>query len=233
MAVVKKIVSIGGGDIGRVKIMPDGSKKRIPNETMAIDKEIVRLSGKKSPKLLFIGAAQNDNPAYYENIRKHFVNKLACKVSALNIVSDKPNTAQIKKAILNSDIIYIGGGDTKHLIDVLKTSGAFGALKTAYNSGIVIAGMSAGGICWFDFYSNEEYITNNNQLNVLPGFGYIPGFCTAHWNTKNSGGKQVMRNMLAKKRINGYAMDNGTAIISENGILRTIRSLPDASVESL
>jgi dipeptidase E len=234
MTMIKKIVAIGGGDVGRIKIMPDGTEKNIPNETIFIDKELIRLSGKETPKLLFIGAAQDDNPVYYENVRKHFVNNLNCEVSALNIVSENLNPNQIKAAILDTDIIYIGGGDTRHLIDVLNSSGALEALKKAYDSGIVIAGMSAGAICWFDWYDNEEYIDGDNtKLDVLPGFGYIKGFCVPHWNTKNDEEKQIMRDMLITKGIQGIALDNGTAVASEDGALRIIRSLPDASVESL
>jgi len=57
---VKKIVAIGGGEIR-------------DSETLAIDKEIIRLTQKKHPKLLFIPTASSDNEDYYNGVVKFFI----------------------------------------------------------------------------------------------------------------------------------------------------------------
>jgi len=64
-----KIVAIGGGEIGR---------PGFPVETTKIDKEIIALTGKKNPRLLFIPTASSDSESYYEVVKKHFGKRLGC-----------------------------------------------------------------------------------------------------------------------------------------------------------
>ncbi|MFH0804049.1 MAG: Type 1 glutamine amidotransferase-like domain-containing protein, partial [Candidatus Zambryskibacteria bacterium] len=58
---MKKIIAIGGGEIGR----PGFSV-----ETTQIDREIINLTGKKNPRLLFIPTASADSESYYETVKK-------------------------------------------------------------------------------------------------------------------------------------------------------------------
>lgn len=230
----RTIVAIGGGDIGRTKTMADGTTKVIPNETMAIDAEIIRLSGKSAPRLLFIGAAKNDSPTYYAAVKNHFESNFDCTVAALNLITDAPDIATIERAIMNSDILYFSGGDTKLLIETLQCTGADAIVRQAYQSDIIISGMSAGAICWFESYDNEEYIDGDiSQLGTLPGLGYISGFCTPHWNTKNDTEKQIMRDMLRRCGITGVALENNIALINEDGKTRFLTSQPGAAFEKL
>jgi dipeptidase E len=71
---MKKIVAIGGGEIG---------KPGYPVETTKIDKEILRLTGKKSPRLLFIPTASDDSELYFETVKKHFGKRLGCTTDVL------------------------------------------------------------------------------------------------------------------------------------------------------
>ena len=69
-----KLVCIGGGEIPRVK---NGIK--LPYETRKIDEEIVRISEKENPKLLFIGTASTNSYNYFLVIKEIFED-LACIV---------------------------------------------------------------------------------------------------------------------------------------------------------
>ena len=64
-----KIIAIGGGEIGRPK--EDGTGY-YPVETTQIDTEILKLTNKKNPTLLFIPTASYDSQGYYEVVKKHF-----------------------------------------------------------------------------------------------------------------------------------------------------------------
>ena len=108
---MKKLVCIGGGEIPRYK---DG--KLLPYETKEIDEEIVRLSNKKNPKFLFISIASSHPEEYFEGIKSVY-ESLGCIVSHLDI---NKSSEEIEKEILSTDIIYIGGGNTKHLVEALK-----------------------------------------------------------------------------------------------------------------
>jgi len=72
-----KIIAISGGEIGR-----PGFKI----ETEEIDKEIIRLSNKRNPKLLFIPTASNDNQEYIDVINNYFGKRLGCEVDTLYLI---------------------------------------------------------------------------------------------------------------------------------------------------
>ena len=78
-----KLVCIGGGEIPRNK-----NGIILPYETEKIDKEIVRLSEKPNPKLLFIGTASSHSEEYF-NVIKDIYTKLGCIISNLDIINNK------------------------------------------------------------------------------------------------------------------------------------------------
>ena len=126
-----RIVAIGGGEIGR---------PGYPVETTKIDKEIISLTGKNKPKLLFIPTASSDSESYYDTVRKHFGIRLGCKTDVLYLLKEKIN----ENKILNSDIIYVGGGNTLLMMNTWRKYGLDKILIEAYNQNIVLSGLSAG-----------------------------------------------------------------------------------------
>jgi len=141
-----KIIALGGGEMGR-----PGTKK----ETISIDREIIRLTGKKHPKLLFLPTASGDALSYVEVVKKYFGDFLGCRVSSLLLLKERlPHTA-IRTKILGSDIVYVGGGNTLRMMRIWRKQGVDKILQLAYKKGIVLAGLSAGAICWFR-YGNSD-----------------------------------------------------------------------------
>ncbi|HIU65177.1 MAG TPA: Type 1 glutamine amidotransferase-like domain-containing protein [Candidatus Enterousia avicola] len=106
-----KIVAIGGGENGRTKILPDGTIKQYPFENTLINKKIIELSGKKNPNILILGTAGNDLPSYTDFLITHF-QSLGANVSELRLINNPPTIDNIRKILDNTDIIYVGGGDT-------------------------------------------------------------------------------------------------------------------------
>ena len=133
----KTIVAIGGGKIGT-------------RETLPIDREIIRLSNKKNPKFLFIPTARSDSEIYWKRVRKYFGDFLKCKTEVLFLIKEKPSRKQIRSKISSADIIYVGGGNTLQMMRIWRRLGVDKLLIAAYEMGTVLAGISAGSICWFD-----------------------------------------------------------------------------------
>jgi len=134
-----KIVAIGGGEIGR---------PGFPVETTHIDTEIIRLTGKQHPKLLFIPTASHDAQGYIDCVERHFGKDLGCKVESLRLYAN-PTLEQIKQAIQVADIVYVGGGNTLQMMAKWRKLGVDRLLSDAARRGTVLSGLSAGAICWF------------------------------------------------------------------------------------
>ena len=158
----KNIVAIGGGGFGRSL----GS--------LEIEKYIISLISKKRPKICFIPTASGDSSLYKLNFYRAF-SKLDCITSHIDFFS---RTENLEEKVLTQDIIYVGGGNTKSMLAVWKEWNLPNILQNAYDKGIVMSGVSAGAICWF-----EKGITDSfaNELNIIDCLGIVNGIACPHF----------------------------------------------------
>ena len=224
----KIIVAVGGGEIGRIAVSPNGVSYKTDIETTEIDRFIVESSGKEHPRMLFIGTASRDKVAYLDVIREHFVNRMGCaSVEPLNLVNTTMSKEEIRNKILSYDIIYVGGGDTTNMLRVWKRLGVDKMLFEAYEKGIILSGISAGAICWFEYYDNMDDIIDINDLDILPGLAFVKGFGVPHYNKLSEDEKRRINLKLKEKNISGLAMDDCVAIIFKNGEMSVLSCRPD------
>ena len=159
---MRQIVAIGGGGFGR----SIGDLK--------IERYIKNLSSKENPKICFIPTATGDSPDYIDKFYEAF-NSLNCKTSHVDFFK---RTIDLETHIMNQDIIFVGGGNTKSMLAVWKEWGLDRILLTAYSEGIIMSGVSAGAICWF-----EKGITDSwkDHQAILPCLGFVKGICCPHY----------------------------------------------------
>jgi dipeptidase E len=200
----KAIVAIGGGEIRT-------------RGTAAIDREIIRLSGKKNPKLLFIPTASSDSERYWKHVEEYFGAFLKCKSDVLYLIKDHPSREQIRQKISWADVIYVGGGNTLLMMRVWRRLGVDQLLKAAYENGAVLSGISAGAICWFDSGHSDSMSFYNPQkweyINVK-GLGFLQGILCPHYNgmTRGVPRRKHFRDMIRKTGGVGIALENNSAI---------------------
>ena len=217
----KAIVAIGGGDIRR-------------RGTAAIDREIIRLSGKTRPKLLFIPTASYDAEEYWAHVQKYFGGFLRCKAEVLFLIRERPPHEEIRRKILAADVIYVGGGNTLKMIRLWRRLEVDRLLRLAYKNGTVLSGISAGAICWFDsghsdsmsFYNPQEW----RYINVR-GMGLLPGMFCPHYNSGTLGKarRKSFRGMIGRIGGVGIGLENNCAIeVVDGRFYKIIRSKPVA-----
>ena len=213
----RAIVAIGGGEIRT-------------RGTAAIDREIIRLSGKNNPKLLFIPTASSDSEIYWNHIEEYFGGFLKCKTSVLFLMTGNLSPEQIRKKIVAADIIYVGGGNTLQMMRIWRSLGVDKLLKAAYENETVLCGISAGSICWFDSGHSDSMSFYNPRkwkyINVK-GLGLIQGMHCPHYNSRTMGvpRRKHFRDMIRKTRGIGIAIENNCAIEFIDGrFYKVIRS---------
>ena len=158
----KNIVAIGGGGFGRSL----GS--------LEIEKYIISLINKKRPKICFIPTASGDSSLYKLNFYRAF-SKLDCITSHIDFFS---RTENLEEKILTQDVIYVGGGNTKSMLAVWKEWNLYEILRNAYEKGIVMSGVSAGAICWFDKGITDSYA---EELAIIDCLGIVEGIACPHF----------------------------------------------------
>lgn len=213
----KAIVAIGGGEIRT-------------RGTARIDREIIRLSNKKHPRLLFVPTASSDSERYWKRAQEYFGSFLKCKTDVLFLIKEQPAKREIRTKILAADIIYIGGGNTLLMMRVWRRLGVDKLLKSVYESGTVLAGISAGAICWFNSgHSDSMSFYNSRRWKYIKvrGLGLVPGIHCPHYNSMTRGipRRRHFREMIRKAGGIGIAIENNCAIEFVDGrFYRVIRS---------
>lgn len=210
----KKLVTIGGGLIRGYSFDTKDDRQEL-YQTENIDKEIVKLSNKKNPKLLFIGTASRENIFYYKAIKNIYEN-LGCVVDKLEIIG-KENSKEIKEKVFATDIVYIGGGNTRFMISEWKRTNLDNILKEAYESGIVMSGFSAGSYCWYKY-----------NYELIEGMGIIPAINCVHYDEKSEEKRREFFETIKNKNLPGIALENGTALEIINNKFKLIKSIDNA-----
>ena len=159
---MRQIIAIGGGGFGR---NPSDRK---------IEKYIVDQQSKENPNVCFIPTATGDNDAYKVNFYDVFT-KLNCNPTHIDFFK---RTINLGEHIKKQDIIFVGGGNTKSMLAVWKDWGLDILLKEAYQNGVIMCGVSAGAICWF-----EKGITDSwaDDLAIMDCLGFVEGVCCPHY----------------------------------------------------
>ena len=158
----KQIIAIGGGGFGR-------------NPGVGIiEKYILDQSDKDTPNICFIPTATGDSESYKVSYYSTMT-KLDCNPTHLDFFKRTPN---LEELIQMQDVIFVGGGNTKSMLAVWKEWNLHKILRNAYEKGIVMSGVSAGAICWFDKGITDSYA---NNLAIIDCLGIVEGIACPHF----------------------------------------------------
>lgn len=190
-------------------IFPFGSG---PNKLFI--KEIIKLTGKERPKICYLPTASGDSE---RNIIRWFqlVNDLSVEPSVQRVwISSYNQSVSFEDVLLDVDAIVVGGGNTLNMMAIWKAQGIDLVLKKALEKGIILAGGSAGSLCWFD---NGTTDSRPIKLSVVEGLGFLPFSHSPHYDGEKHRRPLYHKNIQNGIFKSGYAMDNNAGIIFKNG----------------
>ncbi len=120
-----------------------------------------------------------------------------------------PNTRDIESFLLNQDVIYVGGGNTKTMLAIWCEWQVDKILQKAYNQGVILAGVSAGAICWF-----EQGLTDSipETITILPCLGFLPGSCAPHYDGEANRRPRYHQLIAEGTILPGYGIEDSAAI---------------------
>ena len=195
-SIEKKIIAIGGG----------GFTHQVDE---SLDQFVVDQSKKTNNKIGFLATASNDDKKKISLFYKRFENTES-ELSHFNLTSDVNG---FSKWILNQDIVYIGGGNTKFMLEIWKNNMLENIFKKAYESGIILSGVSAGAVCWFEWILSDSL---GPGFNPIKGINLISGSCTPH-SSNIDRINQFESDIKNNKLPNGIAIDDGVAVVFIDG----------------
>jgi len=192
----KKIISIGGGGF--------------THETDEdLDQFVVNQLNVKNFKIGFLPTASKDDKKKVDLFYKRFENNCS-ELSHFNLCS---KIEGFEEWFLNKDIIYVGGGNTFYMLEIWKKNNLIKIFKEGYSKGIILSGVSAGAICWFDWMLSDS---KGPGFEPLRGINLISGSCTPH--SSESGRINHFQNDIKNSKLpKGIAIDDGVAVLFIDG----------------
>ena len=126
----------------------------------------------------------------------------------------------IEAFLLGQDVVYVGGGNTMNMLAVWRIHGVDRILRAAYEAGIVMAGLSAGSLCWFEGGTTDSF--GPDLAPIHDGLGFIAGSHCPHYDGE-PGRRPLYQRLVAEGGLPaGYAADDGAALVFRDGALHAV-----------
>jgi dipeptidase E len=195
MARPAQIIAMGGGGF------------LMEPENPLLDQYVLAAASVDTPKICFVGTASGDAQSFIDKFYARF-STLRCIPSHLSLLKLEPGDWQRK--VLEQDAIYVGGGNTRALLVLWREWGLDRVLRKAWETGIVLAGISAGSICWFQQGLSDS--VRAGEVLPLTCLGFLEGSNCPHYDGEPERRPAYQRFVMKGKLKSGYAADDGAAL---------------------
>jgi peptidase E len=172
--------------------------------------EALRLSGKERPRVLFVMTASGDNAGY---LAASYQAMAGLSVAADHLSLFTMPNQDVDEAVGRADVIWVGGGSVANLLAVWRLHGVDDALRDAWERGVVLAGVSAGSICWHVGGTTDSY---GPTLRLeRPALGLLPYGNGVHYDSEEQR-RPLLHSLVADGSLpTSYATDDGVGVLYE------------------
>jgi peptidase E len=172
--------------------------------------EALRLSGKDRPRVLFVMTASGDNNAYVA-ASYQAMSRLSVDADHLSLFT-MPNQ-DVDEALGRADVVWVGGGSVANLLAVWRLHGVDVAMRDAWERGVVLAGVSAGSICWHVGGPTDSY---GPTLRLeTPALGLLPFGNGVHYDSEEQRRPLLHALVAAGDLPTSYATDDRVGVLYE------------------
>jgi dipeptidase E len=194
----KTILAMGGGGFSMEPRNP------------LLDEHVLSRARGRKPRICFLGTASGDSLHYRARFYRA-MGRLSCRPTHLSLF--QPPEGSLRSFVLDQDVIYVGGGNTRALLALWREWGLDRILREAWGSGIVLAGISAGSICWFEEGLSDSVVPG--RLEPISCLGFLPGSNCPHFDGEAKR-RPTYRRLVGKgAMVPGLAADDGVALVFE------------------
>jgi peptidase E len=170
----------------------------------------LRLTGKPRPRVCYLGTASGDSPFGASAFYGAFAGCDDAVVSHLSLFT-MPNVADPAEHLLSQDVIWVGGGSVANLLAVWRTHGLDVVFRAAWERGIVLAGVSAGSICWHVGGTTDSF--GPDLRPVTDGLGLLPYANGVHYDSEEQRRPLLHRLVADGTFPTAYATDDGAGLL--------------------
>jgi dipeptidase E len=200
----RQIVAFGGGGFS----MESGNP--------LLDDYVLGLAKAERPRVCFLPSASGDADHYIVRFYRAF-SAHRCEASHISLFRREQGPSDLRRHLLSQDLIYVGGGSVVSLLGVWRAHGIDSMLREAWESGVVLCGLSAGSLCWFA----EAY--HRFLREGMPG-----GYAAVDGAALHFSGEELSRVVASRPQAWGYRLDVAGSRVVEMRIATTYLGDRDA-----
>ena len=210
MGTQRQIVAFGGGGFS----MESGNP--------LLDEFVCSLTGDIRPRVCFMPTASGDADHYIVRFYNAF--RDISYPSHISLFRRERGVGSIRDHLLEQDMIYVGGGSVINMLAVWRAHGLDDILREAWQRGVVLCGLSAGSLCWF-----EHALTGyQNEVSLVPGLGLLPFGNSVHFEPGSDRHREFESGLDEVSRT-GYAATDGAALhFVGTELAQVVASRPEA-----
>lgn len=189
-----------------------------------LDEFILALPGRREPRILLLPTASGDADRQEGQFHATFDDR-PCETSVLSLFRLGAEGPQdLRALLLSQDVIYVGGGSMRNMLAIWRVHEIDTILRDAWLSGVVIAGLSAGAMCWFA----GGVTKSSGTPEVSRGLGFLPGSLSVHADGEPDRVPVYEKAVAARDLPAGWALDDGVGLLFRGDRMeRVVTSRPN------
>jgi dipeptidase E len=186
------------------RIVGLGGAGETDEQTDALMRYLLDLTGKERPRVCYVPTASAD--AADAIVRTYDRLGRLAEVSHLPLFPWPPEDA--RGLLLGQDLVFVGGGNTANMLAIWRVHGIQGFLREAWEAGVLLAGWSAGMICWFESGVTDSF---GPGLTAMDCLGWLPGSACPHYDGEELR-RPRYRELIAGGLAPGLAADDSVGV---------------------
>jgi dipeptidase E len=197
MAVTPRIVALGGHEFSAR-----------PGE-LAITRHLLELTRVVTPRVCLLPTAGGDSQ---DGITSFYaaLSRFECEPTHISLFRLERRPLDLREHLLRQDLIYVAGGSMLNLIAIWRAHGLDRILPEAWRRGILLAGQSAGAMCWFEI----GITASSGAPRAAGGLCLLPGSLSVH-HGRDPQRRRQYRDAVARGFPAGHALDDGAGLLFE------------------
>lgn len=204
--------------------------QRSPRDQLAISpmgRHAMGLSRRPdAPRVCFVPTASAEEP----RLVAQAVTALAAAGAVPSVLTlfPWPNVDDVEAHLLAQDVVWVWGGSVVNLLALWRAHRVDEAMRSAWEAGVVLSGVSAGSLCW---HSGGTTDSHGPQLRpVLDGLRLLPHSNCPHYDS------EPQRRPLYRRLVGdgvlppGWATDDGVGLhFGGTELVEVVSERPGAS----
>ena len=191
----------------------------------ALDEFILGLARQPMPRICFLPTASGDPLDHITRFYEAF-SDLPCEPSELSLFRLGRHPVDLRRTRFAQDVVYVGGGSMRNMLAIWRVHELDAILRECWARGVVLAGLSAGAMCWF-----QAGITKSRgPAEPVSGLGLLPGSLSVHYDGEPERRPAYLAAVASGAVPEGFGADDGVGLLFRDGRLeRVVSSRPGAA----